>query len=149
MKRLWAFLFLGLVLCSHADAQAGALAHYAVNSEKSKLQISVFKEGLFKAFGHDHLVSAKVVSGSVLFNEQTLDNSSVDLTVRASSLTVVDPGESDTDRRQVQTTMASKEVLDTEKYPEIRFTSTRVKEAKKTDEGREGNARGSTRPSWR
>lgn len=64
MKRLWAFLFLGLVLCSHADAQAGARAHYAVNSEKSKLQISVFKEGLFKAFGHDHLVSAKVVSGA-------------------------------------------------------------------------------------
>ena len=55
--------------------------------------------------------------------------------LKASSLTVVDPAESDTDRHQVQSTMAGKEVLDTEKYPEIRFTSTRVKEAKKTGDG--------------
>jgi polyisoprenoid-binding protein YceI len=134
MKKRWAFLFLGLLLCWRADAQAGAPANYGVNSEKSKLQISVSKEGLFKAFGHDHLISANKVSGSVPFNEQTLEDSSIDLTVKADSLTVVDPGESDTDRRQVQSTMAGKDVLDTEKYPEIHFTSTSVK-GKKTGDG--------------
>ena len=46
MKKQWAFLFLGLLLCWRADAQAGAPANYGVNSEKSKLQISVSKEGL-------------------------------------------------------------------------------------------------------
>ena len=47
MKQQWLFLFLGLMLCSSANAQTGSPANYAVNSEKSKLQISVFKEGPF------------------------------------------------------------------------------------------------------
>jgi polyisoprenoid-binding protein YceI len=135
MKQRWAFLLLGLVLCSHADGQTGSPANYIVNPEKSKLQISVSKEGLFKAFGHDHLISANMISGRVLFNERMLESSSVDLTVNANSLTVIDPGESDSDRRQVQNTMAGNEVLDVQKYPEIRFTSTHVMEAKKTDPG--------------
>jgi polyisoprenoid-binding protein YceI len=61
-------------------------------------------------------------------------NSSIDLTVKADLLTVVDPGESDTDRRQVQSTMAGKDVLDTERYPEIHFTSTSER-GKKTGDG--------------
>jgi polyisoprenoid-binding protein YceI len=137
MKRRWIILFLGLALCLRANAQADPAANYAINSEKSKLQITVSKEGLFKAFGHDHLVSANTISGRVRFNEKTLENSSIELTVKATSLTVIDPGESDTDRRQVQSTMAGKNVLDSEKYPEIRFTSTGVKAGKKTEEGLE------------
>lgn len=87
--------------------------------------------GPIKAFGHDHLVSANMISGCLLFNEKTLVDSSVDLIVHAASLRVIDPGESDEDRRQVQNTMAGKDVLDAEKYPEIRFTSTRVRQKNK------------------
>jgi polyisoprenoid-binding protein YceI len=137
MKRQWVILFLGLALCARASAQVDPAATYAVNSEKSKLQITVSKEGLFKAFGHDHLVSANAISGRVKFNEKVLEKSSIELTVKATSLTVIDPGESDTDRRQVQSTMAGKDVLDSEKYPEIWFTSTGVKKGKKTEEGPE------------
>jgi polyisoprenoid-binding protein YceI len=117
----------------HAEQRYREAIH-GVNSEKSKLHISVSEEGLFKAFGHDHLISANKVSGSVQFNEQTLEDASIDLTVKAHSLTVVDPGESDTDRREVQSTMAGEDVLDTEKYPEIHFTSTSVR-GRKTGEG--------------
>ena len=123
-----------VMLCLSANPQTGSPANYAVNSEKSKLQISVFKEGLFKAFGHDHLISASKVSGSVRFDAQTLADSSVDLAVKANSLTVVDPDGSDTDRREVQSTMAGKDVLDTEKNSEIHFISTGVK-GEKTDDG--------------
>jgi polyisoprenoid-binding protein YceI len=135
MKQRWAFLLLGLVLRLHADGQTGSSANYIANPEKSKLQVSVSKGGLFKAFGHDHLISANMISGRVLFNERMLESSSVDLTVNANSLTVIDPGEPDSDRRQVQSTMAGSEVLDVQKYPEIRFTSTQVMETKKTDSG--------------
>lgn len=135
MKQRWAFLFLGLLLSSRAGAQASSTPEYAINSEKSRLEISVYKEGVFKAFGHNHLISASSISGRILFNQKMPADSSVDLTVEAASLTVIDPGESDSDRRQVQSTMAGKEVLDAQKYPEIRFISTRVTSEKKTDEG--------------
>jgi polyisoprenoid-binding protein YceI len=135
MKRQWVMLFLMVPVSSWTVAQAGSGVAYAVDSEKSSLHISVYKEGLLKAFGHDHLISANKISGRVLFNEEMLEDSSADLTVEATSLSVIDPGESDKDRRKVQETMAGKDVLDEERFPVIRFTSTRVKQVKKTHDG--------------
>jgi polyisoprenoid-binding protein YceI len=135
MKRRWVILFLMVPVSSWTVAQAGSGVAYAVDSEKSSLHISVYKEGLLKAFGHDHLISANKISGRVLFNEKMLEDSSADLTVEATSLSVIDPGESDKDRRKVQETMAGKDVLDEERFPVIRFTSTRVKQVKKTHDG--------------
>jgi hypothetical protein len=91
MKRRWSLLFVGLVFCWCADTQAGASPHYAVNSDKSKLPISVCKEGLFKLFGPDHLVSADIISGHGLFKERMLESSSIDLAVNTNSLAVIDP----------------------------------------------------------
>ncbi len=53
----------------------------------------------------------------------------------AKSLTVVDPGESEKDRRDVQTTMEGEKVLDVAKFPEIIFSSSSVSAAKKTPAG--------------
>jgi polyisoprenoid-binding protein YceI len=131
----WAVLFLMVPGSSWTVAHAGSGVAYVVDSEKSTLQIRVYKEGLFKAFGHDHLISANKISGRVLFNEEMLEDSSVDLTVEATSLSVIDPGESDEDRRKVQNTMAGKDILDEERFPEVRFTSTRVKQVQKTHDG--------------
>jgi polyisoprenoid-binding protein YceI len=131
MKQRWAVLLLELSLFSGAAAHAGTRAEYAISSEKSELQISVYKEGLFKAFGHDHLISASMLSGRVLFDEENLQDSTVDLTVETASLRVIDPGESASDRQQVQSTMAGKSVLDVERFPTIRFTSTGVVREKK------------------
>jgi len=99
------------------------------------LQISVYKEGLLKAFGHDHLISADMLSGRVLFNAEMLEDSSVDLTVEEASLRVIEPGVSESDRQQIQSTMAGKAVLDEQSFPAIRFTSTRVMREKKTSDG--------------
>jgi polyisoprenoid-binding protein YceI len=135
MKRRWAVLLLTFSALSGTIAQAKPKLAYALDSEKRALQIHVYKEGLFKAFGHDHLISANKISGRVMFNQETLEDSSVDFTVQANSLSVIDPGESEKDRRQVQNTMAGKDVLDEERFPEIRFTSTHVEHVKKTDGG--------------
>ena len=51
-----------LLECEPADRP---LCELRCEFRKNKLQISVFKEGLFKAFGSDHLISANEVSGSV------------------------------------------------------------------------------------
>lgn len=109
-------------------AAGNALAQraYIFDAVKSTLEINVYKEGLFKVFAHDHLVAAKEFSGTVQFDEQKLENSSVRFRAAAKSLTAVDPGESEKDRTQVQSTMLGESVLDATRYPEIAFHSTGV-----------------------
>jgi polyisoprenoid-binding protein YceI len=108
---------------------------YAIDNAKSKLQIDVYKEGAFKIFGHDHLIVAKEISGQVQCDPQKVEDSAVHLKVPANSLTVLVPGESEKDRRDVQATMTGEKVLYVAKFPEIMFTSTRVSAVKKTADG--------------
>lgn len=112
---------------------SGALAQktFSFDAAGSTLEINVYKEGFFKAFAHDHLVTAKDFSGTVQFDSENLDRSSVTFRVAANSLTVLDPGESEKDRVQVQSTMAGESVLDVARYPDIVFRSTSVKETQK------------------
>jgi len=119
-------------------ASFGAAAQgtsYSIDRQKSKMEIHVGKEGAFKAFGHDHLIAAKQVSGEVQFDPQKIDKSSVRLRVPTKSITVIDPGESEKDRKEVQATMEGEKVLDVAKFSEITFTSTGISAAKKTSDG--------------
>ena len=118
-----------------AIALAQQKSNYSIDSAKSKVEINVGKEGTFKAFGHDHVIAAKEVSGQVQFDPQKIDQSTVRLRIPTKSITVVDPGEAEKDRHQVQATMEGEKVLDVAKFPEITFTSSSVTAAKKTSEG--------------
>lgn len=100
---------------------------YVIDSQKSKIEVQVAREGFFKAFGHDHLISAKEFSGEVQLDSAKLENSSVSFTIESKSLAVVDPGESEKDRKDVQDTMLGEEVLDVGRYPQIQFSSSSVK----------------------
>jgi polyisoprenoid-binding protein YceI len=110
-------------------------ASYSVDPQQSKVEIHVGKEGTFKAFGHDHLVQAKQVSGQAQCDPQKIEQSSVRLRIPTKSITVIDPGESEKDRKEVQATMESDKVLDVAKFPEITFTSSSLSSAKKTANG--------------
>ncbi len=89
----------------------------------------------WRSTGHDHLVAAKQVSGEAKFDAQKLDQSSVRLKIPTKSITVIDPGESEKDRKEVQATMEGEKVLDVAKFPEITFTSTAVSHSKKIPDG--------------
>jgi polyisoprenoid-binding protein YceI len=108
---------------------------YSVDTVQSKVEINVYKEGLFKAFGHDHLMAAKELAGQVQFDPQKIDQSTVRLKFPAKSITVIDPGESEKDRRDVQATMEGEKVLDVARFREISFTSSSVSAVKKTPGG--------------
>jgi polyisoprenoid-binding protein YceI len=108
---------------------------YSIDSQQSKLEIHVSKEGAFKVFGHDHLIAAKQVSGQARFDPQKIDQSSVRLQIPTKSITVMDPGESEKDRREVQATMEGDKVLDVAKFPEVTFASSNLSAAKKTSDG--------------
>jgi len=134
MKLRFACLLAGLALSGFTTA-AQEKAAYSIDRAKSKLEINVYKAGLFKAFGHDHLISAGEISGQVDFDAQKIENSSVRVNVAANSLSVIDPGESEKTRSEIQTTMKGSQVLDVTKFPQITFSSTSVSGVKKTAEG--------------
>ena len=117
------------------SALAQGSASYSIDPQQSKMEIHVGKEGAFKAFGHDHLIAAEQVSGEVQFDSQKIEQSSVHLQVPTKSVTVIDPGESEKDRKEVQVTMEGEKVLDVAKFPEITFASTSISAAKKTSDG--------------
>src|ERR1700730_3237045 len=124
-----------IVLLAPFSVKAQGSGSYSIDSQQSKTEIHVYKEGVFKAFGHDHLIAAKQVSGQAQFDPQKIDQSTVRLKIPTKSITVIDPGESEKDRHEVQARMESEKVLDVAKFPEITFTSTSVTSAKKTPDG--------------
>lgn len=92
-----------------------------IDPDKSVLTVRVFKTGFFSAFGHDHEIRAPIDKGSF-----TEGNPSVELTVDARKMRVVEQDISDKDRAEIQQTMLGPTVLDSGQFPQIRFRSTQV-----------------------
>lgn len=93
----------------------------AIDSGRSSITIRVYKAGLLSAFGHEHEIHAAIDRGTIDEGKQT-----VEFSVNARSLRVMDHDISDQDRAEIQSTMLGPKVLDSEKFPEIRFHSTAV-----------------------
>jgi polyisoprenoid-binding protein YceI len=118
-----------------APSEAQERAAYSIDAAASRIEIDVYKEGLLKAFGHDHVILVRAISGSVEFDGTRVENSSVSLAIPAATLTVSDPGVSEKDRQEIQATMLSDEVLDVARFPRLSFTSTGVSAVQKTADG--------------
>jgi len=99
----------------------GLQARAQANAPRSAITIHVHKSGLFSAFAHDHTVTAPVASGAI--DTKALR---VEIIFATKQMQVVDPGDSDKERAEIQSTMLGPKVLDADKYPEIRFASTHV-----------------------
>ena len=112
------------VLCG---ARSGNLTPYTLDRKQSRLEIRVSREGFLKAFGHDHVISATELSGQMQLAQPNVTQSSVTFVAATSSLVVVDPGETEKNRNDVQSTMLGDKVLDAARYPQIQFTSSGVR----------------------
>ena len=95
-----------------------------IDIQKSTLTVRVFKSGLLSAFGHEHEIASPIQHGR--FSES---DRSVDLTVDARQMRVMDKDVSEKERAEIQGTMLGPKVLDTGQFPEIRFRSTAVEPA--------------------
>jgi len=115
-----------VIVAAGAAAYGASLAIAAdpvpIDVARSQLTISVSKSGFFSAFADNHTVRAPIASGSL----STSPPLSVALTVRARDLEVLDPDLAADKRREVQTRMLGREVLDVDTFPEIAFRSTTV-----------------------
>jgi polyisoprenoid-binding protein YceI len=109
---------ISLLLHSH---RAVADAPIEIDTAHSSLTIRVYKTGLFSGFAHNHEVRAPIQQG--VFDEE---QQTVNLTVNARELRVMDPQSSASERSTIQGTMLGPKVLDSEKFQEIKFHSTRA-----------------------
>jgi polyisoprenoid-binding protein YceI len=97
------------------------MAQGGAGPQPSAITIHVHKAGLFSGFGHNHTITAPVTRGSI-------DNKGMaaEIIVVTQNMKVVDPDVSEKDRAEIQSTMLGSKVLDSAKFPEIRFVSTRI-----------------------
>jgi polyisoprenoid-binding protein YceI len=122
MVHLRTAILLGL-LAIHSALLYGqnATGPRSIDVEHSTMTVHVSKAGLFKFAGDNHEIRAPISSGSVDERKRT-----VEIVVDARKMKVLDPHLSDSKRAQVQEKMLSPDVLDPERYPEIKFQSTDV-----------------------
>jgi polyisoprenoid-binding protein YceI len=113
-------LFWLAILCA-----PGTMAQQrAIDPSHSMLRVRVGKAGLFSAMGHEHLIEGPVAEGTV--DEKAM---TVRLRIESAALRVKDPGVPDSDRAETESTMLGARVLDSAKFPEIRFESVTVEPA--------------------
>ncbi|HKG21769.1 MAG TPA: YceI family protein [Blastocatellia bacterium] len=106
---------------------------YHLDAGQSRFIVRVFVGGVFSAFGHDHTIAIRDISGEASLSPGTLAPASLQMKIKADSLAVIDKIK-ESDRQEIEKTMRT-EVLETSQHPEIVFKSTKV-EAEKTGEGK-------------
>ncbi len=114
-----------VLLCS-AALQRGqttrpSAALQRIDPQASTLTVYVYRSGVFKFAADNHEIRAPIASGSVDEGART-----VELTIDARNLQVLDPGLNADKRAEVQQRMLSPEVLDPDRYPAITFRSRSV-----------------------
>ena len=119
LRHSWIILLrlTGLMLAAQSQEKA------APKPQQSTITIHVFKSGLFSGFAHNHIVVAPVSHAAIDPAHLTAE-----ITVATKEMKVTDPDVSEKDRAEIQSTMLGPKVLDQEKYPEIHFKSSRIKQ---------------------
>ena len=112
-----------LALCAGLLPALALLAQEkAIDGQRSTITVHVGKSGLFSAAAHDHTVNAPISSGTV--RESTAPH--IEFTIETAKMTVKpDPKIDAKDQATIQTHMEEM-TLETKKYPEISYRSTRI-----------------------
>ena len=106
------------------SASETSAAIYRVEARRSRFIVKAFATGMLSAFGHSPTIAIRDFTGEVRFSPDHLEEASLRLQIKADSLEVTDEV-SDKDRREIERQMRE-DVLETARYPEIVFESTKV-----------------------
>jgi polyisoprenoid-binding protein YceI len=106
-------------VASTTQSTNGGGALYVVDARRSRFTVQAFATGILSAMGHNPTIGIRTFAGQVRFDPEALRGSEFRLTVQAASLSVEDDI-SDKDRREIERMMQS-DVLEIDKYPEIRY----------------------------
>jgi polyisoprenoid-binding protein YceI len=111
-----------------AAALSGARALFVIDAKRSRFTVQAFATGILSAMGHNPRIAIRLFSGEVGFDSDAPEAGSFRLTIQSSSLAVQDDI-SEKDRREIERVMKA-EVLEIDKYPEIRFESSAINVAR-------------------
>ena len=106
--------------------QAAAIVRFRLDPEQSKFIAHAQRGGLLWFKGHEHLVAAREFSGEAKLNADSLDASSLQLTVKTDSMEETSDAFTAT-QKQIINRELREIVLEPAKYPELVFMSTAVK----------------------
>ena len=122
---------------SHEAAVTHGATVYALDPEKSQVEILVYRGGALARFGHNHVMTSKKLAGQVWTNPE-LEKSGFDISFQVQDLVVDDaearraagsdfpPEIPQADKDATRTNMLKPEVLDAERFPEIRVQASKV-----------------------
>lgn len=96
-----------------------------IDIQHSKLTVFVYKSGMFSAFADNHVISGPIARGTI----GASPSPAVEIVVNAADLVPLDPDLDPAKRAEVRTRMLGVDVLDTAKFPTIRFESTAIESA--------------------
>jgi polyisoprenoid-binding protein YceI len=96
-----------------------AATSYVVDAGRSRFQGKAFATGLFAGFGHNPVIAIRGFTGEARFSAQAPEQSSLQIAMDAGSLAIAGDA-NEKDRQEMDRTM-KQDVLETDRYPEIRF----------------------------
>ncbi|HKP86072.1 MAG TPA: YceI family protein [Blastocatellia bacterium] len=97
---------------------------YRADPRRSRFIVRAFATGMLSAFAHNPTIAIRDFTGEIRFDADAVADASMQLRIKADSLEVTDDY-SDKDRRDIERQMRE-DVLQTDRYPEIVFESTKV-----------------------
>ena len=102
----------------------GTRVRYQIDPKASQFTVQAFASGLISSVAHSPKIAIRDWSGEVQFAPGSLRDAALTVEVKASSLQVLDELRDD-DLREIHRIM-NQEVLESSRFPEVRFRSTRV-----------------------
>jgi len=96
---------------------------HPIDAQHSVITVHVFKSGLFSAFADNHEIRAPISGG---FLDET--GRRVELVIDSRKLVALDPRLAPEKRHEVQQRMLGPEVLDSDRFSEIRFEARKVEQ---------------------
>ena len=104
---------------------------YAIDPKASQFTVQAFASGLISAVAHSPKIAIRDWTGKATFVPETLQEAKVRVTIRTSTLEVLDELR-ENDRRELHRVMYD-DVMETKRFPEVTFDSTHVSADKQKD----------------
>jgi polyisoprenoid-binding protein YceI len=98
---------------------------YVFDPRRSRFTVQVSASGALSAFAHSPTIAIRDFTGEFKANSPPVDNATLSIVIKAASLEVSDSEISAKDRAEIERTMRAS-VLETDRFPEIRFHSTDI-----------------------
>lgn len=113
------------------EPAAGKYARYQLDARASQFTVQAFANGLVAAVAHSPKIAIRDWQGDAQFVPKTLGGASLHVRIKAASLQVLDEMRDD-DRNKLQRVM-NDEVLETARFPEVRFDSSEISAEKQNE----------------